>query len=162
MNSKMDFKERLDKILYDFGEGSQEGVKSALRMCQDEFDCVSVAHQNQIAQAFSVNLNIVKTFMKLNKTLKESSVEHEIVCCTGPRCSNNGSLAVLNAIVQELKISPNQITDDKKISLNTQNCFKKCKMGPNIKVDEKFYHHMDETKAKELIKQIKADKSKNK
>lgn len=155
-NIELVFIERLDDLVNGYGKENQEGVKAALRFCQDEFSCISISHQEQIAQAFEVKLNIIKTFIKLNKSFKESVVENEIVCCSGPRCSDKGALSVLNTIMDELGISINQTTKDGKIRLSTQNCFKQCKFGPNLMLNGKFYHNMDAEKAKELIKSIKA------
>lgn len=157
IDKKLKFNEELNNLVCDFGKNNQEGVKSALRLCQETFDCVSIANQKQIAEIFDININIIKTLMKLNRTLRESITEHEVVCCSGPRCANNGSLAVLNAVSDELKIDYNNVTPDGKISLMKQNCFKKCGMGPNIMIDEKFYHNMDAKKARELIKEIKSN-----
>lgn len=36
-----------------------------------------------------------------------------------------------------------ETTEDGKIRLLNQNCFKKCNLGPNVKVNGKFCHRMD-------------------
>lgn len=155
-NIELIFIQRLEELVNGYGKQNQEGVKAALRYCQDEFSCISISHQEQIANAFDVKFNIVKTFIKLNKSFKESIVENEIICCSGPRCSNKGALSVLNTVMDELSISINQTTADGKIRLSTQNCFKQCKFGPNMMLNGKLYHNMDSAKAKALIKGLKS------
>ncbi|MDO4766515.1 MAG: NAD(P)H-dependent oxidoreductase subunit E [Eubacteriales bacterium] len=145
------FREELEILVDSFGTENQDGVKEALRTCQEWFGCIAKSHQAQIADAFAVPLNTIKIFMKLNKSLKESIVEYDIICCTGGRCSKNGSLAVLTAISKELGISHNEITPDGKIHFRTQNCFKQCNLGPNVMVNGKFYHAMDAKRAQALI-----------
>lgn len=54
-----------------------------------------------------------------------------------------------------LDIDFDETTEDGKIRLTTQNCFKKCNLGPNIMVNSRFYHKMNKVKAKELMKNIK-------
>lgn len=152
---ELEFKESLKDMSLDYGKGNQDGIRTALKNCQELFHCVSLSHQKQIAEAFEIKPTTIKTFMKLNKSLKESVVEHEIICCSGQRCASNGSLAVLNAVTNELGIGYNEITKDGRIRLRTQNCFKKCKMGPNIMVDGTFHHYMDARSAKELMKSLK-------
>lgn len=49
---------------------------------------------------------------------------------------------------KELAMDFNETSADGKIRLRTQNCFKKCKDGPNIMINGKFYHHMDTEKTK--------------
>lgn len=150
-----DFKETLKEIVLDYGIGNQDGIRLALKICQENFSCVSPSHQNLIAEAFQIKPTTIKTFMKLNKSLKESLVEHEVVCCTGQRCASNGSLAILKAVTDELGIGYNEITEDGRIRLRTQNCFKKCKLGPNIMVNGIFHHHMDVESAKKLMQKLK-------
>lgn len=154
-NKELLFIERLEEIVDSFGTNSQEGVKLALRETQDSFNCVSKSHQSQIAEAFEMDLKVIKAIIKFMPIIKESIVKYELIVCTGPRCAKNGSIKVINTLKKELKIGFNEITDDGKIRLTTQNCFKKCKDGPNILVNNKFYHHMDEDKTRELVKFLK-------
>lgn len=154
-NKELLFIERLEEIVDSFGTNSQEGVKLALRETQDSFNCVSKSHQSQIAEAFEMDLKVIKAIIKFMPIIKESIVKYELIVCTGPRCAKNSSIKVINTLKKELKIGFNEITDDGKIRLTTQNCFKKCKDGPNILVNNKFYHHMDEDKTRELVKFLK-------
>ena len=93
--------------------------------------------------------------IKFMPSIRESVVEYEIICCTGPRCAKNGSVEVLRTIKNTLGIDFGETTKDGRIRLTTQNCFKKCNLGPNIMVNGKFYHKMDKIKSEELMKKIK-------
>lgn len=154
-NKELVFKEDLEGLLESFGQESQEGVKQALRNCQELFACVSKAHQDQIARAFGLDGKIVATLMKFNPRLKESIVEYEVTCCTGARCAKNGSLEVLRAVRDVLGIDFDQVTEDGRIRLTSQNCFKKCGLGPNIMVNGSFYHQMNRERARELMTDLK-------
>ena len=154
-NMELVFQENLEDMVYNFGTESQEGAKAALRDCQDLFGCVSISHQTQIAEAFEMEHKIIKTIMRFIPSIKESVAEYEVVCCSGSRCAGNGSLEVLKAVKDTLDIDFNETTEDGKIRLSTQNCFKKCNLGPNIMVNGKFHHQMDRKKAKLLIEEIK-------
>ena len=116
---------------------------------------MSISHQKQIAQAFEIDEKYIKTIIKFIPSIKESKVEYEIVCCSGPRCAKNGSMEVLKTVKKELYMDFNETSADGKIRLRTQNCFKKCKDGPNIMINGKFYHHMDADKTKEVLGEIK-------
>lgn len=154
-NKELSFQETIKSICDSYGDGSQEGVKASLKECQKIFDCVSVAHQHQIADLFRVDHKVVATLMKFMKNLKESIVEYEIICCTGARCAKNGSVEVIRAVKETLGIDFNEATSDGRIRLSTQNCFKQCHLGPNVMVNGVFHHRMDRTKAIALIKSIK-------
>ncbi|MGI5949230.1 NAD(P)H-dependent oxidoreductase subunit E [Peptoniphilus sp.] len=153
-NKELIFTEELEEMVRGFGEGSQEGAKAALRKSQDDFGYVSIAHIKQIADAFKLDEKIIKTMIKFMPSIKESKVEYEIVCCSGPRCAKNGSMEVIKTIKNSLGIDFNETTKDGRVSLRSQNCFKKCKMGPNIMINGKFYHHMNKEKAEEIMKEI--------
>ncbi len=155
-NRQLVFKEILDFNLENFGQGSQDGVKAVLRQCQEEFKCVSLANQKQIAEKFNLDEKIVKTLIKLSPGIKESIVETEVVCCSGARCSKNGSFEVLKTVSETLGIGFDEITEDGRIRLTSQNCFKRCGEGPNIMVNGKFYHKMNKEKARDLMKEIKS------
>lgn len=154
-NKELIFQENLSELVDSFGTGSQEGVKISLTKCQDIFQCVSINHQRQIAEVFQLDEKIIKTIIKFMPSIKEFVVEYEVVCCTGARCAKNGSIEVLKTVKDTLGIDFNEISEDGKIRLTTQNCFKKCNLGPNIMVNGKFYHKMDGTKSKKLIDSIK-------
>lgn len=154
-NIEWEFKERLEELVEGYGEGNQTGVKEALNLCQELFGCVSVAHTKTIANEFNVAQAIVNTFIKLSPSIKTSIVENEVVCCSGPRCSANGSMAVIKSIKDELGISFDETTPDGKIRLSSQNCFKHCGKGPNVMVNGEILHHLDDKKAKEVIKGLK-------
>lgn len=44
---------------------------------------------------------------------------------------------------------------DRIIRLTTQNCFKKCNLGPNTMANDKFHNKMNKVKLKELIESIR-------
>lgn len=153
------FDEGLEALVHSFGSENQDGVKEALRFCQETFGCVSKYHQEIIAERFCINPTTISVFMKLNKSLKPSIVEYEIVCCTGGRCAKEGSLALIQTIQNELGMSLNTTSSDGKIRLLSRNCFKHCNLAPNLLVNGKFYHQMDSHKVLSLMKEMKSTAS---
>ncbi len=154
-NKELIFKEELELIVENFGEGSQEGMKEALRSCQNILGYVSKANQKAIGQAFMSDEKMIGTLLKFMPSIKESKVEYEVVCCTGPRCAKNGSLEVIRTVKESLGLSFDEVSEDGRVRLSTQNCFKRCGEGPNIMVNGKFHHRMDREKARSLMEDIK-------
>ena len=150
-NMQVEFNEEIENILNNYGKKSQDGVKEALRYTQEVFKCVSKQHQKQIADLFDVDIKIITTLMKLTPSLKDSIVEHEVICCTGRRCASNGSVEVIKAVKKSLGLDFNETSEDGKVRLTSQNCFKKCNMGPNIMIDGEFYHYMSKDKVIEVL-----------
>lgn len=154
MSKEVVLREGLEEIANIYGEGNQEGIKNALRYCQENLGYVSSVEQELIAECFAVKPPIIKALMKFIPNIKEIAVEKEIVCCSGPRCKQNGSLEAIQAMRGELGLNFNEISKDGKIRLTAQNCFKNCKNGPNIVVNGKMHEHMDKKKVKELVRSI--------
>ena len=154
-NEEMIFLEIINDLVENYGTGSQEGVKASLTECQRIFDCVSINHQQKIAELFQLDQKVISAMIRFMPAIKESIVEYEVVCCSGSRCAKNGSIEVFKAVKETLGIDFNETTQDGRIRLSTQNCFKKCNMGPNIKVNDEFHHRMDKLKTIELIKKLK-------
>lgn len=156
--NRMDlFEEELADMAARYGKNNQEGIKMALNLAQEEFGCVDSFCQSLIVSAFETNEKIVKTLIKFNPSIKESVVDYEVVCCSGPRCAKNGSMEVLKAVRNTLGIDFNEETPDGKVRLTTKNCFKQCGKGPNVMVNGKFYHEMNKEKAEKLMKSLLDD-----
>lgn len=153
-DNELIFQESLETLVDNYGSGSQEGIKAGLIECQNLFECVNVNHQKEIAESFQVDTKLIKTMIKFMPSIKESIVEYEVVCCSGSRCAGNGSMEVIKVVKDTLGIGINDTTEDGKIRLTTRNCFKKCGLGPNIKVNDEFHHKMDKTKSANLMKDI--------
>lgn len=154
-NKELIFQENLSKLVDDYGIGNQEGVKACLIECQKIFNFVSISHQQQIAKAFQIDEKIIRVIISYMPSIKESIVEYEVICCSGPRCAKNGSFEVLKAVKDIVNIDFGETSMDGKIRLSTQNCLKKCNFGPNIMVNGKLYNKMNKMKSIELMKGIK-------
>ena len=152
-----DFEVDLEDMVYNYGKKNQEGIKDALKRAQEYFGCVDSQCQTLIADSFDVETKVVKTLMRFISSIKEEVVECEVVCCSGPRCSKNGSMEVIKTIKSGLGLDFNETRADKKVRLTTKNCFKHCMEGPNVKVNDEFYHNMDKEKAEKLVKEIQEE-----
>lgn len=154
-NDEILFEEIIRQAIDSFGEASQEGAKFAIKSCQDSFGFVSQSHQKQIATAFGLDEKVINTIIKFIPSVKESELEYDVVCCTGPRCAKNGSMEVIKTVKKILDMDFNETSKDGRIRLRKQNCFKKCKLGPNIMINGEFYHHMDVEEAKRIFEEMK-------
>lgn len=157
MNKELLFKEELENLVYSFGSGSQEGVKEALRRCQEIFSMISTTNMSLISEFFNINPNIVKTLVKINKNLKESIVKYEVVCCLGKNCSTKGSTNIIKLIMDEFNINIDETTKDNLVHLSSRYCFKQCSKSPNLTINGTFYHNMNLEKTKDIINKIKKE-----
>lgn len=73
----------------------------------------------------------------------EAKGKYEIKCCDGTACHVRGSMPVLNAIRNKLKLKDGQMTSDNGLfSLETVSCLGACGLAPVMMVNEKVYPQM--------------------
>jgi len=77
--------------------------------------------------------------------------KHVIRICMGTACYVKGSLRILEAFQERLRINAGEITDDKQFSLETVNCLGCCGQSPVLTVDDDIYGYMKQTRVAELI-----------
>lgn len=78
-----------------------------------------------------------------------------IQVCRGTACHVKGSLAVLDAIRNALKIEAGQSTRDGLFSLEVVACIGACGLAPVITLDGNFHAQMTPDKARTLIEQYR-------
>lgn len=61
--------------------------------------------------------------------------EHTCVVCMGTACYIRGAGELVNAVKQELGISPGETTEDKKVSCLTARCLGACGLAPALVID---------------------------
>jgi len=81
----------------------------------------------------------------------------QISVCRGTACHVKGSLNILNAVKEHLKINIGQTTRDKMFSLQEVACLGACSIAPVIMVNDKFYGHLDVAKTLAIIDRLKAE-----
>ena len=77
--------------------------------------------------------------------------EHVVKVCLGTACHVRGGHKILEAVEQELGISPGETTPDYKFSLERVACFGCCALSPVMVVDETVYSKLTPAKAREIL-----------
>ena len=82
----------------------------------------------------------------------ERQGEHTIKCCQGTACYVQGGKRILDAIEDEINLTPGKTTtDDYKFSLEKVACFGSCALAPVMVVDKAVYGRMTPARAREII-----------
>jgi len=82
---------------------------------------------------------------------------YHIQVCRGTACHVKGSLGVLDALKQELKIEPGQTTRDGLFSLEVVACIGACGLAPLICVSGEFHAEMTSAKARDLVETLREE-----
>ncbi len=68
------------------------------------------------------------------------NTQHNIVICMGSSCfarGNRNHLALIEAFLEKHGLQ-------ERVSIAGSHCEEQCAEGPNIRIDDQLYHHLDE------------------
>ncbi len=77
---------------------------------------------------------------------------NHIQVCRGTACHVKGSGKVLDAIIQELQIEPDQTTRDGQFSLEVVACIGACGLAPVIAINGEFHANVKPSDVKKILK----------
>lgn len=81
--------------------------------------------------------------------------------CRALRCRGNGSDSIVEVLEKFLKTSIDKPLSTDEIKLETSLCMGHCSNGPNIKVNNKIYNHVDKQVLKRVLVVMKSKQSNN-
>ena len=132
-------------------EAGQELIVALLHDAQAIFGYVPADIQNKISEYMNVKPTTVSVLIKMIPALKGEYYKHKIVVCSGPRCGAKGGQDIIQAVEQELRVKPGQVTKDQRFLYTTQNCLKKCGFAPNIYIDDELYSKLKPEDIKAIL-----------
>lgn len=134
---------------------SQEQLAAMLSEIQEICGFISPEMAEKAAETAGVKQTVIDSLVRLYPSLKAAPYRHKIVMCTGARCKENGSAPLIKMARELLKTDKNGLSSDKSILLETRDCLKQCKSGPNISVDGEIVNHIGEKELKQVIESLK-------
>ncbi|MDD7267109.1 MAG: NAD(P)H-dependent oxidoreductase subunit E [Lachnospiraceae bacterium] len=136
-----------------YDECDQEGIKELLRRTQEAYGCVPAAVKEQLIEELGLSKGIVQILIRQLPGISEVSFDHQITVCNNTHCMANGAADIIEALKDRLGLSQvGEVTADGRYRLTTRKCFKKCKSGPNVMVDDVLYSQMSPDRLNELFK----------
>ena len=82
--------------------------------------------------------------------------KHLILLCQGTACHVNGSAAVETALLEELGVEENAITEDGLFTLTNVACLGCCSLSPVMMIDGDAHGSLTPEKARQIIRDIRA------
>lgn len=149
-------KESQIKEIFDYYEkqrdrSEQSVILELLRELQEVNGCLTPKLGAQAAKVCGVQESLIQILIRRCPTLKETAYTHEIIVCTGERCSRKQGADILRAVQEELKAGKDGLSADKKVLIRTRCCMKRCASGPNMDIDGREYTKLTPEKARELV-----------
>ena len=146
---------QLEQIL----EGRRSQPQQLIEVLQDiqqDYGYLSKSQMKSVSQALGVpeiEVFRVASFYKAFRLKPAGKVV--LTLCMGTACHVRNSHLILDQAIGELGVQPGEVTPDGLFSIESVNCLGACAMGPIVKENEIYHHHMTPGKLRRLIETIK-------
>ncbi len=140
-----------DEVLARYGGDSSELVQMLLDI-QHENHWLPKEALVWFSQKLGVPLTQVyqiATFYKAFSLVPKG--KHLISVCMGSACQVRGAPALLDRVIEVLKIAPGETSADMRFSLDTENCPGCCALAPLIVVDGIYYRNPSAKEIKQIM-----------
>jgi NADH-quinone oxidoreductase subunit E len=146
---------QLDQILE--GRRSQPGqLIEVLQDVQQKNGYISKSDMQAVSQGLGVpqiEVYRVASFYKAFRLKPAGKIV--LTMCMGTACHVRSSQLLVDQAVAQLGIKPGEITPDGLFSIERVNCLGACALGPIVKENEIYHHHMTPGKLRKLIEAIR-------
>jgi len=90
-------------------------------------------------------------------TLKPQG-KHLVSVCVGTACHVRGSPRLMDDVLGQLGVEPNETTEDGLFTVQCVNCLGACALGPVVVLDGEYHHHMTPPKLRKLLQSVRTAK----
>jgi NADH-quinone oxidoreductase subunit E len=146
---------QLDQILE--GRRSQPGqLIEVLQDIQQKSGYISKADMQVVSQGLGVPQIEVYRVASFYKAFRlKPSGKIVLTMCMGTACHVRSSRLLIDQAIAQLRIKPGDITSDGIFSIERVNCLGACALGPIVKENDIYHHHMTPGKLRKLIETIR-------
>lgn len=145
----------LDKIL----EGRRSQPQQLIEVLQDvqgKYGYISEKNMRTVSLGLGVPVIEVYSVASFYKAFRlKPAGKIVLTLCMGTACHVRSSRLLLDQAMGQLGIRPAEVTPDGLFSIERVNCLGACAMGPIVKENEIFHHHMTPAKLRKLIETIR-------
>ena len=144
----------LDQIL----EGRRSQPSQLIEVLQDvqkTYGYISRESIEAVSQGLGMPLIEVYRVASFYKAFRLTpSGKNVLTMCTGTACHVRGARLLLDQASGQLSVKPGEVTSDGLFSVEHVNCLGACALGPIVKENGSYHHHMTPGKLRKLIKAL--------
>jgi NADH-quinone oxidoreductase subunit E len=145
----------LEKIL----EGRKSQPSQLIEVLQDvqrDSGYISKADMQTVSRELGVPVIEVYRVASFYKAFRlKPAGKTVLTMCTGTACHVRSARLLLDQAMAELGTKVGEVTADGLLSFESVNCLGACAMGPIVKENETYHHHMTPAKLRKLIQTIR-------
>ncbi len=148
--------EKLDMIL-DKRRSQPQQLIEVLQDIQANYGYVSKPNMQTVSRELGVPVMEVYRVASFYKAFRlKPTGKIVLTLCMGTACHVRSSHLLLDQAMGQLGIKPGEITPDGLFSIERVNCLGACALGPIVKENEIYHHHMTPGKLRKLIDTIRS------
>jgi NADH-quinone oxidoreductase subunit E len=127
-----------------------------LQDIQEDYGYISQKDMQTVSQSLGVPVIEVYRVASFYKAFRlKPAGKVVLTLCMGTACHVRAARLVLDQAIGELGVKPGEVTPDGLFSIERVNCLGACTMGPIVKENDIYHHHMTPGKLRRLIETIR-------
>ena len=131
-----------------------------LQDVQKNYDYISKEAMQIVSQGLGVPLMEVYRVASFYKAFRlKPSGKNVLTMCMGTACHVRGARLLLDQATGQLGVKPGEVTTDGLFSIEHVNCVGACALGPIVKENGSYHHHMTPGKLRKLIESLSRQKT---
>lgn len=133
--------------------GSAQNLIPALQKIQSEHHYLSEPALRAVSRYFHLPLpQVFHVATFYNCFSLEPRGRHEVRVCLGTACHVRGGQRILDKALRELGLSESGTTSDYEFSVEPVRCLGCCALAPVVRVDQRTYGHLQQSRVPRLLK----------
>ncbi len=127
-----------------------------LQDVQEDYGYIAEKDMKAVSQGLGVPIMEVYRVASFYKAFRlRPAGKIVLTMCMGTACHVRSSSLLLDQAIGQLGIKPGEVTLDGLFSIERVNCLGACAMGPIVKENGSYHHHMTPGKLRKLIEAIR-------
>lgn len=132
----------------------------ALQDIQESYGYISKEAMQSVSQSLGVPLMEVYSVASFFKAFRlNPSGKNVLTMCMGTACHVRGARLLHDQATGQLGVKPGEVTTDGLFSVEHVNCLGACALGPIVKENGSYHHHMTPGKLRKLIESLSRQKT---
>jgi NADH:ubiquinone oxidoreductase subunit E len=145
----------LDQILEERRSQPSQLIE-VLQDVQENYGYISEEAMHAAAEGLGVPLMEVYRVASFYGAFKlKPCGRNHLIMCMGTACHVRGARLVSEQAVGQFGVNPGEVTPDGAFSVEHVNCLGACALGPIVREDGSYHHHMTPAKLRKLIEALR-------
>ncbi len=134
-----------------------------LQDVQENYGYISQEAIQSVSQGLGVPLIEVYRVASFYKAFRlKPPGKNVLTMCLGTACHVRGAHLLLDQATGQLGVKPGEVTPDGLFSIEHVNCLGACALGPIVRENGSYHHHMTPGKLRKLIQILGSQKTEDK